>query len=189
MILKKPDFLKSPLEHYRSHLEVIFQDKSSVFREKSVKKKLPFVYTIVFPKTEGRPLLSFSYGLSFAPHPDQHNKIELFLQMNSEDMAWAHIVGYLSNQLRGECPFNTGEIIRIGQKISSESSLNAFVVINPDSTILQERIKDGRKSNGIQLVELLPIYEEEVLTIQRLGLAEFINRLKPNKLNPLREKI
>jgi len=189
MIFKKPDFLKSPLEHYRSQLEDILQERSSVFREKSVKKKLPFVYNLVFPRTESRPLMSFSYGLSFASHPDQHNKVELYLQINSEDMAWAHVVGYLTNQLRGDCPFNSGEIIRLGQKISEESELNAFVVINSDLTLFPERIKDGRKSTGVQLVELLPIYEQEVLTIQKLGLAEFINQLKFSKLDPKRKAI
>ena len=189
MIFKKPDFLKSPLEHYRSELERILQSSSAVFREKSVKKKLPFVYHIVFAKTEDKPLRCFSYGLSFASHPDQHNKVELFLQMDSTDMAWAHIVGYLANQLRGDCPFHTGEIIRIGQNISAGSELNAFVVVHPEPALYPDRIKDGRKSTGVKLVELLPIYEQEVLTIQRLGLEEFCNRLKFSKLNPNRKAI
>ncbi len=189
MIIKKPDFLKSPLEHYRSHLEEIFQDTASIFREKSVKKKLPFVYTVVFAGNENRPLTSFSYGLSFASHPDQHNKIELLLQMNSDDMSWAHVVGYLANQLRGDCPFHTGEIIRLGQKVSETSELNAFVVINPDSALFSDRIKDGRKSAGVQLVELLPIYEQEVLTIQKIGLENFIERVKPLKSNPNRKSL
>ena len=189
MILKKPDFLKSPLQHYQCELEEIFQNKASVYREKSVKKKLPFIYYLVFPKTDKKQLMCFSYGVSFATHPDQYNKIELFLQMDSEDLAWAHVVGYLANQLRGDCPFNTGEIIRMGQYISQDSKLNAFVVINPDHTMFPEPINDGRKSSGIQLVELLPIYEVEIKSIQKMGLPIFLNQLKTNKLNPKRKAI
>jgi len=187
MIFKKPDFLKSPLEHYRSQLEEMFQAQASVFREKSVKKKLPFVYTLVFQKNEDRPLTSFSYGLSFANHPDQHNKVELCLQMDAEDMAWAHVVGYLTNQLRGDCPFNSGEIIRLGQKISQESDLNAFVVIPVDQNI-PKKVQDGRKSS-VQLLELLPIYEQEVYNIQKLGLDEFIKQLGKSKTDPKRKPL
>lgn len=189
MIFKKPDFLKSPLEYYRGQLESVFGQNASVFREKSVKKKLPFVYTLVFPNTGNHPMISFSYGLSFASHPDQHNKVELYLEMDSNDMAWAHIVGYLTNQLRGDCPFNSGEIIRIGQKISENSDLNAFVVVPPRNVKLSERIKDGRKSAGVVLMELLPIYEHEVYSIQKIGLEEFIKRIGKEKLNPNRKAI
>ena len=189
MIFKKPDFLKSPLEHYRSQLENILQEKSQVFREKSVKKGLPFVYTLVFPKSEEHPLISLSYGVSFANHPDQHNRIEIYLQIDSQDMAWAHVIGYLANHLRGDCPFNQGEIIRLGQKISAESELNAFVVVDADKNLLQDRIPDARKNSSVQLVELLPIYEHEVFTIQKIGLEEFIKRLAKEKLNPKRKAI
>ena len=187
MKIKKPNFLKSALEFYRENLEGLMQDQAQIFREKSVKKKLPLVYTLVFPMTKSRPLTSFSYGLSFANHPDQYNKIELYLQMNSSDLAWAHIVGYLTNHLRGDCPFKTGEIIRLGQKISSESDLNAFVVIASNIFKTEDQVKDGRKaSSGITLVNLLPIYEQETLTIQKIGLPGFLSRIADQKLNPNR---
>jgi len=187
MKIKKPNFLKSALEFYRENLERLMQDQAQIFREKSVKKKLPLVYTLIFPKTHNRALTSFSYGLSFADHPDQYNKIELYLQINSTDLAWAHIVGYLTNHLRGDCPFSTGEIIRLGQKVSTESNLNAFVVIAPDIFKAEEQLKDGRKnSSTIKLVNLLPIYEQETLTIQRIGLAGFLSRIGNQKLNPNR---
>lgn len=187
MIFKKPDFLKSPLEHFRSQLEDTFQAKAAVFREKSVKKKLPFVYTLVFHRNEDSPMITFSYGLSFASHPDQHNKVELCLQMDSEDMTWAHVVGYLTNQLRGDCPFNSGEIIRLGQKVSQESDLNAFVVI-PVQHGIPQKVKDGRKST-VQLLELIPIYEQEVYNIQKLGLDNFIKQLGKYKTDPKRKPL
>jgi len=190
MKIKKPNFFKSPLEFYRENLEGLMQDQAQIFREKSVKKKLPLVYTLVFPKTDSRALTTFSYGLSFAEHPDQYNRIELCLQINSTDLAWAHIVGFLTNHLRGDCPFNTGEIIRLGQRISSESDLNAFVVVASDIFTAADQIRDSRKSNSVvQLVRLLPIFEQETLTIQKIGLSRFLHKLGDQKLNPHRSQI
>ncbi|QBR13176.1 suppressor of fused domain protein [Sphingobacterium sp. CZ-2] len=187
MAFSKPGFLKSPLEHYRDSMESVMGKKSAVFREKSVKKGLPFVYTLVFNQDTSEPLCTFSYGASFAVTPDQKEKVELMLQMDSEDMAWAHVVGYLANQLRGDCPFNPGEIIRFGQKISQESKLNSFVLVTPDLDGLPNPVFDGKKSTGVHIMQLLPIYEEEVLSIARLGLPQFLALIDPHKTNPLRK--
>ncbi|MGH2622762.1 MAG: hypothetical protein ACRDE7_03775, partial [Sphingobacterium sp.] len=67
------------------------------------------------------------------------------------------------------------------------SDLNALVVIAPDIFKAEEQLKDGRKnSSTIKLVNLLPIYEQETLTIQRIGLPGFLSRIGDQKLNPNR---
>lgn len=186
MAFRKPDFLKSPLEHFRSNIESIMAQKAAIFREKSVKKGLPFVYTLVFQSQEPELLTTISYGASFATTPEQVHKVELCLQMNSNDMAWAHVVGYLANQLRGDCPFNKGEIIRLGQAVSAESKLNSFVVVPATFTEFPSPVKDGRKSTGVHIMELIPIYEEEVLSISKKGLDAFLQEIGKNKTNPKR---
>ena len=130
-MFKKPDFLKAPLERFREQIENQMGGKAQVFREKSARKKMPFVYTLAFPDAQTQELSAFSYGVSHASHPEQLHQVELCLQVQSTDMAWAHIVGYLANQLRGDCPFRKGEIIKIGQAIASDSSMDAFVVAEP----------------------------------------------------------
>ncbi len=187
MKLSKPDFLKSPLEHFRDSLESSYGEKGQVFREKSVKKKMPFVYTLTFPQTASHGMRTYSYGVSFAPHPDQHNRIELFLEMDATDMAWAHIVGYLANNLRGDCPFLQGEIIRIGQQISSDSGLNAFVVVPAIEESAETQVRDGKKASPIHIMQLIPIFEQEVLTIQKMGLERFLTQLRPQLKNPKRK--
>lgn len=189
MLFSKPDFLKSPLEHFRGNIEQIFDTNVQIFREKSVKKGLPFVYTLVIQEQQQPLLTSISYGASFAIAPEQKNKVELLLQMETDDMAWAHVIGYLANHLRGDCPFHEGEIIRFGQKISQESKLNSFVVCKPDMEELQGSIMDSRKSSSVYLMQLLPIYEEEVLSIAKYGLKGFIDRLQDKKTDPKRKPI
>ncbi len=180
-MFKKPDFLKAPLERFREQIENQMGGKAQVFREKSARKKMPFVYTLAFPDAQTQELSAFSYGVSHASHPEQLHQVELCLQVQSADMAWAHIVGYLANQLRGDCPFRKGEIIKIGQAIASDSTMDAFVVAEPDIFLENTPIKDHKKSKGIHLVQLIPIYQEEILKINKIGLEAFLSQLSAHK--------
>lgn len=186
MKLRKPNFLKSPLEHYRESLEDAMATKAKVYREKSMQKKLPMVYTLQFGPTDQDPALGFSYGLSFAPHPDQPHRTELCLQMRSNEPHWIHVVGHLANRLRGDCPFHIGQIIRFGQTISPDSKLDAFLVIPPTEGTIPSTVKDGNKSTAIHLVELFPVFAQETPTIQRLGVNRFIRELADYRFDPQR---
>ncbi|WP_312139274.1 suppressor of fused domain protein [Sphingobacterium sp.] len=180
MLLKKPDFLKSPIERYRQSIEERMQSKAQIYREKSAQKKLPFVYTFAFPQPEERLITAFSYGVSFASHPERLQQVELCLQVVSNEMNWVHIVGYLANQLRTDCPFRKGEIIKIGQQISPDSEMDAFIVAEVQFLNDTSLIYDRKKSKGIQLVQLIPIYQSEIVSIQKMGLDRFLQAIKTN---------
>lgn len=186
MKLRKPDFLKSKLERYRDALETNMETKAAIFRERSVKKGSPMVYTVAFDRTSDSPVTSFSYGLSFVSHAEQPLKTELCLQTQSDVAAWIHVVGYLANHLRGDCPFKLGQIIRMGQPISSDSDMDAFLVSPVIDERIPSRLKDGRKQPDIHLVELIPVYAEETPKIMRLGVHSFIKRLGESRLDPER---
>jgi len=189
MLFKKPDFLKSPIERYRQSIEERMQSKAQIFREKSAQKKLPFVYTLAFPQTEDRLITAFSYGVSFASHPERLQQVELCLQVASNEMNWVHIVGYLANQLRTDCPFRKGEIIKIGQQISPDSEMDAFVVSEVQFLDDTSLIFDSKKSKGIELVQLIPIYQSEIITIQKLGIERFLQAIKTHQQQVNRKAI
>jgi len=189
MKLRRPDFLKSSLEHYRDSLQEALTCKAQIYREKSAQKKLPMVYTLIFEPTAERPLTSFSYGLSFATHPDQPRKTELCLQTRSTEPVWGHVVGYLANHLRGDCPFKIGQIIKMGQAISPDSDLDAFLVVPPIENTIPSTTGDGKKRPEIHLVELVPVFAHETAKIQRLGVIRFIDQLGNDRLDPRRSAL
>ena len=41
-------------------------------------------------------------------------------------------------------------------------------------------IYDSKKSKRIQLVQLIPIYQSEIVSIQKMGLARFLQAIKTN---------
>ena len=186
MKLRKPDFLKSTLERYRDALQEAMQTKATVYREKSIQKKLPMVYTMVFDKAVHHPATAFSYGVSFATTAEQPERIELCLQTRSNAREWLHVVGYLANQLRGDCPFQLGQIIRMGQTISPDSKLDAFLVVPPIDENIPVSISDRKKTPPIRLVELVPVYAEETPKILRLGVKAFLKELSDRRLDPAR---
>ncbi|MVZ66833.1 hypothetical protein GQF61_13305 [Sphingobacterium sp. DK4209] len=181
MAFAKPDFLKSPIERYRQEIEKRMHGKAQVFREKSAQKKLPFVYTLAFPDAENKLISAFSYGVSFATHPERIREVELCLQVESQESNWIHIVGYLANQLRTDCPFKTDEIIKIGQPISPDSKMDAFIVGEIDFLNDSSPIFDSKKSKGIQLIQLIPIYQSEILSIHKMGVEAFLRAIKDSK--------
>lgn len=144
------------------------------------------VYTLLFEQTAERPLTSFSYGLSFASHPEQPRKTELYLQMRSNEPVWGHVVGYLANHLRNDCPFKIGQIIRMGQTISPDSDLDAFLVVPPIDRTIPPTTSDGKNRPDIHLVELVPVFAQESAKILRLGVKGFLRQLGDERLDPRR---
>jgi len=181
MAFTKPDFLKSPIERYRQEIENRMNGKAQVFREKSAQKKLPFVYTLAFSDTAKKMITAFSYGVSFATHPERIHQVELCLHVESQESNWIHIVGYLANQLRTDCPFKTHEIIKIGQQISPDSKMDAFIVAEVDFLKDSSPIFDTKKSKGIQLIQLVPIYQSEIFSIHKMGVEAFLKAIKDSK--------
>ncbi|MFZ4261166.1 suppressor of fused domain protein [Sphingobacterium sp. HJSM2_6] len=187
MKISKPNFFKSPLEHYKDAISKLMQLEPEILREKSVKPKLPFVYNLVYKDAQKPHITAFTFGLSSLDLQSTEKKKEICIQMNSSNLQWALVAAYLVNQLRGDCKFNEGEIIKFGQQIEAESNLNAFVVINCLIPNAQQYLLEGRKTSNIQIMQLVPIYEQEITSIAQLGLNAFIQKLQAELHNPKRD--
>lgn len=75
---------------------------------------------------------SLTYGLSLADHPDWRlGRPELCLSVRSDDDSWAWAVGQLAEGLRGTCPFSYGNTVDLGEPVSPDSAMTAFLVFAP----------------------------------------------------------
>lgn len=158
--LSKPNFMKSAVEHYRDQLEALMEQKAEIFRNKSIDKKLPNLFTLVFKDYPSDHITAFTFGLCFSSlASEQEFKTELMLQVKSEDINWAHALGFLANHLREQCPFQVGQVLHFGQQIIEESATSDFLLKKPLEQF-QKPISVNKKLQ-IKLVQLEPIRKSE----------------------------
>jgi hypothetical protein len=110
-----------------------------------------------FPEPGG--LTGFTLGLSHFHPPGGAHK-ELTISMRDIDDAWAFASGFLAFQLRERCPFVCGDTINYREQIAKSSSMSAFVIIPPRHLSSSHTVIDlGIRQ--VELVELVPLYQEE----------------------------
>ncbi|MBK8558216.1 MAG: suppressor of fused domain protein [Lewinellaceae bacterium] len=173
---KTPENTPSPAEQYLDYLNAIFQQEPRLFREESMIEGLPGVTCIMYENIpEPGCITAFTYGLSLANHPDwKLGRPELCISVESDNLAWGRVVGFLANQLRGECPFSYGEIINFREKISTDSDMDAFFVFAP-SLLDREDYTNIEIGAGykINISGIYPMYAGEVEVYKQMGLEKF----------------
>lgn len=110
-----------------------------------------------FPTADA--LTGFTVGLSHF-HPPGGGHKELVISMIDSDDKWALACAFTAFQLRERCPFICGETINFHEQIASSSKMSAFLVIYPRNIPPSDTVVDlGVRQ--VELVELIPLYEEE----------------------------
>ena len=119
-------------------------------------------------------ITAFTYGLSRVSPTDGGDGLgrELVLSIESDNIDWGFAAGFLAKSMRGKCPFEKGNVIKFGERVVKESGLNAFVVYTP--TVLDEdqcvlELEEG----DIEFMQIVPIYEEEIPVLEKLGVDAF----------------
>jgi suppressor of fused protein SUFU len=139
---------------------------------------LPPVVAFAFADTPEPGLITgFTFGLSQARHPDWRlGRPELAITVESNDVGWPIAIGLMAERLRGECPFSYGNTINIGEPITDETRMTAFVVFGPAFPVENDA---GRIDVGddlpIFLTGCYPIHHSEMDFITRRGLEAFWN--------------
>jgi Suppressor of fused protein (SUFU) len=166
----------SPAEMYLNHLDKIFQQEGDLYQEESLTEGLPGVTYIVYTDVpEVGHLTALTYGLSLVAHPEwKLGRPELCICVESADEEWAHALGYIANQLRGECAFSYGDTINFGEPISEDSDMDTFFVFAP-SLLDPEDYTDIEVGADykINIACLYPMYSDEVEAYEKMGLEEF----------------
>lgn len=167
---------KTPIEKYLAHLDKIFQTKPEYYGDESKKDGIPGVTSIIYKDIPEKGMVTgITYGLSLENHPDwKFGRPELIITVDSKDISWAQVAGYLANSLRGDCPFSYSNTINFREKISDESEMDAFLVFAPSILDKKDYLNiDIGLDYKINIAGLYPIYASEMEYIEKNGLEKF----------------
>ena len=166
----------TPIEKYLEHLDNIFQQEPEFYNNESLTEGIKGVTSIVYKNIPDEGFITaITYGLSLVTHPDwKSGRPELCISVESENLDWGIVAGFIANQLRGQCPFSYGEVIDFGEQISEDSEMDAFLIFAP-STLSKEDYSDVDigADYKINIAGLYPIYSSEIAVYNEIGFEEF----------------
>ncbi len=172
----EPINAKTPIERYLEHLDNIFQKEPDFFINDSYIEGVAGVTSIVYKDIpEIGYITVLTYGLSLIKHPEWKNgRPELCISVESSNIAWGQVVGFIANNLRGDCPFCYGDTVNFGESISSDSDMDAFFIFAP-STLDKENCLniDIGTDYYINIAGLYPMYSDERQIFHTIGLEKF----------------
>lgn len=168
----------TPAEKYLEHLYTVFKREPEFYKNDSLIEGASNVTSIVyrdFP-TIGN-ITAVTYGLSVVGHDEWgETRPELCICVESENLNWGIVIGYIANQLRGKSPFIYGNTIDFRNKVSEDSEMDAFLVFTPSIFEESEYLNiDVGLDYKINLTALYPLYRNEVDVLNRIGFEKFIN--------------
>jgi hypothetical protein len=162
-------------QKYLTHLDQITGRDETVIRKiESTHDGLPSVYVFIYKGWPEQDLITgFTFGLSAANHPDwKFGRPELMVSVESDDEAWPLSVGFMAEQLRGDCPFCYGNTINFKEKISENSDLDAFLIFGPPFLKKEQQAVDLEKYT-CNIAGMYPIYSQEIELYNDIGLEAF----------------
>lgn len=167
---------KTPLDLYLEHLDRIFQTEPEFFYNESIQPELKGVTSIIYRDIPKKGMITaVTYGISLIDHPSWiKGRPELVISVDSNDIAWGQVVGFIANKLRGDCPFSYSNTINFREKISDSSEMDAFLVFAPSTLEREDFIGiDIGLNYKINIAGLYPIYASEMELINQWGLEKF----------------
>jgi hypothetical protein len=167
---------KTSAERYLEHLDGIFRQEPKFYKEDSLVDGLPGVTSIVYTDIpEKGYITALTYGLSLVRHPDwKYGRPELCISVESSNLDWGQVVGYLANKLRGDCPFSYGQTINFREQISDDSEMDAFFIFAPSTLDQEDYLNiDIGTDYKINIAGLYPMYSDELEVYEKIGLEEF----------------
>lgn len=182
----------TPVEKYLNHLDKVFQQEPLFYKNDSLIESIPGVTTIVYKDTpENGFITALTYGLSLVEHPEwKYGRPELCISIESQNLDWAEVVGYIANNLRGDCPFCYGDTINFGEPISNDSAMDAFFIFAPSTIDKQDYLDiDIGADYKINIAGLYPMYSEERKVFHEIGLEKFWNHPNFDNYSVNRNKI
>jgi hypothetical protein len=164
----KSDFGKEWLEA----LEAKFGSVSEVKEMKSQGK--PKIRVFFFEHLpEVGCLTAVTCGLSHASHASwKLAKPELMVSLQSSNKNWGLGIAYFASAFFNEKSFRYGDVFKIDDPISPESSMNGFLVFAPPFSTQADFTFD-LSDRKIALVGMYPVYEREIAYYDQVGLEKF----------------
>ena len=165
--------MKSGIEVFLDKLDEL-TGATGKFDRVTTDDELPAIWAIsYFDLIEPNSLTSFTFGLSSGDHPAwKFGKPELVLHVRSTNIDWSITLGNLVRRFRGTCSFSYGSVLNFGRRITYDSEMSAFFVF-ASSLLDQKDAKIELPDRTVNLVQLYPIYEQEISLLERLGPTKF----------------
>jgi hypothetical protein len=182
----------TPIEKYMEYLDEIFQVEPQFFMNESEIDGLQGVTSIVYENIPEKGMVTgVTYGLSLVEHEDwKFGRPELMITVDSKDIAWGQVIGFLANRLRGDCPFSYSNTINFRERISDESEMDAFLIFAPSILDKEDFLGiDIGTDYKINLAGIYPIYSSEMGLISEWGLEKFWHHPNFDLYNVNRKRI
>jgi len=183
---------KPSLEKYLDHLDNIFQTEPEFYKNESLIEGVYGVTSIVYKDIpEKGYITAFTFGLSLIEHSEwKFGRPELCITVESSNIDWGQIVGFIANKLRGDCPFCYGDTINFRERIREASEMDAFFVFARSILDNEDYLNiDIGADYKINIAGLYPMYSEEIDIFQKIGLKEFWHHPNFDNYNVKRRKI
>jgi len=167
---------KTPIERYLEHLDNIFQQEPEFYKNDSLVEGISGVTSIVYRDIPEKGFITaLTYGLSLVKHPDwKFGRPELCISVESPNLDWGQVVGFIANKLRGDCPFCYGQTINFREQISEDSEMDAFFIFAPSTLDKQDYLNiDIGLDYKINIAGLYPMYSDELDAYGNIGLEAF----------------
>jgi hypothetical protein len=167
---------KTPAERYLEHLDHIFQQAPEFYNNDSLVAGIPGVTAIVYRDMPEKGFITaFTYGLSLVKHPSwKFGRPELCISVESSNLDWGQVVGFIANKLRGDCPFSYGQTINFREQISEDSAMDAFFIFAPSTLDKADYLNiDIGTDYKISIAGLYPMYADELEAYEKIGLEAF----------------
>lgn len=189
---KEPTNVRTPIERYLEHLDNIFQQEPEFYKNESLIDGVSGVSSIVYKDIpEKGYITALTYGLSLVKHPDwKFGRPELCISVQSPNLDWGQVVGYIANKLRGDCPFCYGQTINFHEQVSDDSEMDAFLIFAP-STLEKSDYSDIEIGTDykINIAGLYPIYSDEIKVYDKIGLEAFWHHPNFDNYSVTRQRI
>lgn len=166
--------MQETAEKYIQYLDTIFGVEPE-FYPISDANTYPPIHCLVYRDIPDKGYITgITCGLSFVDYGEwKLSRPELVISVESTDVAWALAAAHVADNARGKFGFHIGNTINFGDKIAEESEMTGFLVFFQS---LLEKEWERIKLPGwdITLIQLYPLYREELAIIDVKGFKWFI---------------
>ncbi|MBC7450561.1 MAG: suppressor of fused domain protein [Cytophagales bacterium] len=164
------------LERFIEHIEKIFLQEPEIFHfEPASKSSLGGTVFVYHDVPEPGYLTAVTYGLSLYPNKAWVNgRPELIISIESTDINWAKVLGFLVSSYEQQIDFSYGEVLNFGEKISNDSNMDSFFIFAPSILERSDFADIDALEYKINLTGIYPIYSNEIKTIDTIGLEAFM---------------
>jgi hypothetical protein len=150
---------------------------------------MPPVYALFYDHWPQPGILTaFTLGGGLGLHADQVDAhVELVLSLATTDMRWGLAAAHLVENCRAHDVIDVGTTLDMGEPLSIESPMSAFLVTEPHHWSAPPRLRVGERT--VTLFEAHPIYPSELERFRQGGREQLQQRLLGPTYDPKRPPV